>query len=71
MTDGGWTIDEGWREGPPEVLISTGALTCSTLQSFCDGFERITEVGVVSFNHPEWNVDVYVYRVTQSAAPEL
>ena len=71
MTEGGWTIEEGWREGPPEVLITAEALSCATLQSFCEAFETITEVGVVSFNHPEWNVENYVYRVTQAAVPEL
>ncbi len=57
---GSYRADEAWAEGDPDVLVSDGELTCDEHPGACDG--AWTEVGAVRLEHPEWPVDVRVWR---------
>jgi hypothetical protein len=67
LTAGGWTVEGGWEEGLPEVLLSEGELDCGLLPAVCAGIEEAVEVGTVGFEHPEWSVDLRVYRLTPAS----
>lgn len=67
LTEGAWTIEDGWREGLPEVLVSEGELDCSKLPAVCAAIGGLVDVGGLSFEHPEWALELVVYRVVPQA----
>jgi len=68
LTEGGWTVESGWAEGVPPVLVSSGSLDCERLPAFCAGIGHLEEIGVTEFEHPEWSLQLFVYRVTPAGS---
>lgn len=68
-TGGSWDPEDGWSEGPPEVLLSEGRLDCDRLPAICADIGSIEEEGSIAFDHPEWRVELFVYRITPGGPP--
>jgi len=64
QTEGSWTVEEGWGSEPPAVLVSAGVLACSRLPAVCAGIEEPLEIGSMQFEHPDWSIELFVYRIT-------
>ena len=57
--------DDGWVDGPPDVLISDGAFACASEPTACGGVAGLELAGRVALDHPEWPLDLHVYRVAR------
>jgi hypothetical protein len=66
-TGGSWTVEEGWGAAPPEVLVSEGPLDCARLGAVCAQIKPPEEMGSLVFEHPDWNVALFVYRISPVA----
>ena len=71
QTAGSWTPEDGWFGGPPQVLLSEGPLDCSRLRTICADIGILEEQGSLAFNHPDWAVELFVYRITPPGPPSL
>ena len=73
-TDGSWSPEDGWSGRPPDVLLSEGRLDCDRLPTICADIGKLKEEGTLAFNHPQWSIELFVYRITpanpQSPPPQ-
>lgn len=60
-----WSRD-GWPEGPPDVLVADGAFDCADSPPACGGIAGATLAGRVRLRHPEWPLDLHVYRLERT-----